>query len=380
MVHDAIYPFVKGGAEKRLYEISRRLAKRHDVHVYGMKWWKGKNVIRRDGVTIHGVCEGELYSGGKRSIATALRFSNSVLRELAKERFDVIDCYQAPYIHCFSAKAVAKGAKLIFTWHEVWSGGPNAYWGQYLGKAGFIGKVVERTVLKLPDTVIAVSDKTRRELIGIGVDRRNIALIPNGVDIDRIKKIAPHRKKTDILFAGRLVKDKNVDVLLRAVKSVREKIPKVVCEIIGMGPEAENLKRLAEELNLAGNVRFLGFLKTDSDVYAHMKSSKVFAFPSTREGFGIVVLEANACGLPVIAVKHEMNAAADLISNGKNGFVVRFSEKEMADKITFLLKNKRARRAMGANASKLSEEYDWNNVAIQTEAAYLTALAGVLQA
>ncbi len=71
-VFDAVYPFVKGGVERRIWEVSRRLAdKGHDVHIYGMKYWTGEDTISREGVSLHGVCRPrELYSGGRRSIRT----------------------------------------------------------------------------------------------------------------------------------------------------------------------------------------------------------------------------------------------------------------------------------------------------------------------
>ena len=70
-----------------------------------------------------------------------------------------------------------------------------------------------------------------------------------------------------------------------------------------------------------------------------MKSSKVFILPSTREGFGIVVIEANACGIPVITIDHKDNAARDLIKKKKNGFVCQLNEEEIAKKILRILIN-----------------------------------------
>ena len=80
-IYDAVYPWVKGGAEKRVYELSQRMARRgHTVHCYGMKWWQGENVIQRDGVHLHGICEPRpLYSGGRRSMKEAAYFAGKVL-------------------------------------------------------------------------------------------------------------------------------------------------------------------------------------------------------------------------------------------------------------------------------------------------------------
>ncbi|MEM2276636.1 MAG: glycosyltransferase [Thermoproteota archaeon] len=85
------------------------------------------------------------------------------------------------------------------------------------------------------------------------------------------------------------------------------------------------MERLVEKLGLEKNIVFKGFLEDHDEVISYMKASKVFVLPSSREGFGIAALEANACGIPVITVKHDRNATCDLIKNGVNGFICNLS-------------------------------------------------------
>ena len=77
MVYDAIYPWVKGGGEKRIYELSKRLVSQgHEVHLFGVKWWSGPDIIENEGMILHGVCgKMELYVDGRRSISEAIIFS-----------------------------------------------------------------------------------------------------------------------------------------------------------------------------------------------------------------------------------------------------------------------------------------------------------------
>ena len=105
-LYDAVYPWVKGGAEKRIYELSQRMAARgHTVHCYGMKWWQGENEILRDGVHLHGICQPmPLYSGGRRSMKEAAYFAGKVLS--ARVDCDIVDCQNFPYLSCFSAKLI----------------------------------------------------------------------------------------------------------------------------------------------------------------------------------------------------------------------------------------------------------------------------------
>lgn len=375
-VHDAIYPFIKGGAEKRMYELSRRLVRRgHEVHVFGMRWWGDEPTIEQDGVHLHGVCGSvPLYSEGRRSVKAAATFAKSVLQPLMKERFDVIDCYQAPYLHAFPTKlgAVAKRSRLAVTWHEVWRG----YWRQYLGKLGALGEVLEKVILlSLADRVIAVSDQTKDDLVSLGVKANKISVVPNGIDYERIQGVSPSKEEIDLVYLGRLIKPKNVDVLLRAVAIIKKKSPEVKVGIVGDGPEKKSLERLAEELGIKGNVNFFGFVEDFDEVVAVMKASKVFVIPSTQEGgASIVTLEANACELPVIAVDHPLGIDKRLILSGKTGFFVELAPGAIAEKIGLLLGDERLRKKMGRNGREFAQGYDWEKITSSMENVYAETL------
>ncbi|MEM2878914.1 MAG: glycosyltransferase family 4 protein [Candidatus Hadarchaeales archaeon] len=371
-VHDAVYPFVKGGAERRMYELSRRLAKRgHEVHVFGMRWWGEEPEIEREGVHLHGVCRAmPLYSRGRRSIRAALAFAMSVLPHLTREKFDVIDCYQAPYLHAFPAKAAAalRGTPLLITWHEVWRG----YWGEYLGGLGVVGRVMEKAILLgMADRVIAVSDQTKDDLISLGVNAERISIVPNGIDLEEISKMPPSAERLDVVYLGRLIRPKNVDVLLRAVAILKREFPGLRVGIIGDGPERNFLENLARELAIDKNVKFFGFVERYEDVIALMKSSKVFVIPSTQEGgASIVTQEAYACGLPVIAVDHPLGIDKRLILEGETGFFVKLSPEAIAGKIKLLMEDEELRTRMSADALEFSVNYDWGKIASMVENVY----------
>ena len=369
-VYDAVYPWVKGGAEKRIYEIGRRLADRgHEVHWYGVGWWLNRDrrkVMDNDGIVLHGVCDPlPLYVNGRRSIKEAIYFATKLFPEIVKENFDVIDCQEFPYFPCYSSKLSSLGNKssFIITWLEVWYN----YWYEYLGKFGIFGKIVEKLTAKLTSSNVAISNLTKKYLKMIGAS--NVCVIPCGIDVEKIAGIKKANESSDIVFAGRLIKDKNIDILLRSISILKLDYPDISAIIIGDGPEKSRLIQLSKSLNIDKNVRFLGFIKNHDDVLSIMKSSKVFVFPSTREGFGIAVLEANACGLPVVTVDYEMNAAKDLIVDGLNGFVCPLSKEHLADRI-----NNALVANMKLDCFKFSKKYDWNVISKKCESYYCTRI------
>jgi glycosyltransferase involved in cell wall biosynthesis len=364
-VSDAVWPYNKGGKEKRLHEISRRLVKEGRlVHIYTMKWWDGPQVIKNeDGVYLHGITKlRPLYHGERRSISEALLFSLACSKLLFK-KFDVIDVDSMPFFPLFPVRIICwlRFKKMHATWHEVWG---KQYWANYMGgPTGMFGAFTEWLAMKTPDVVISNSDHTTNRLVQAGM-KRQIVTVPLGVDVDTIFAVPPHDMQSDVIFAGRLLPNKNVDVLVRAIKLVKRTKPDVRCLIVGDGPERERLEALVAELKLENNITFFNFLEDHNELWALMKSSGVFVLPSTREGFGLVVVEANACGIPVITTNHADNAARDLIIEGKNGYVADLDPKAFAGRIRTIL---RAKGVMAASTEAQSEQYGWHNAAEAVE-------------
>ncbi|AKB33556.1 hypothetical protein MSSIH_2866 [Methanosarcina siciliae HI350] len=370
-VYDAVYPWVKGGAEIRIHELGKRLSSEgHDVHLFGIKWWEGEDVIRHENMTLHGVCQArELYVDGRRSIPEALVFAAKLFSPLMKEKFDLIDVSVFPYFSCFTVKAVSflKKTPAVFTWHEVWGD----YWYEYLGKTkGLLGLLIEKTVARISKNDIAVSEWTKDRLEALKGTNSKIAVLPNGVDLKLISEIkpagkgaseAPGGKIYDVIFAGRLIKEKNVDVLIKAVSLLKEDFPEICCCVVGDGPERKALEKLTRELGVRENVIFEGFQEYRA-LIGKIKASKVLVLPSSREGFGMVLIEAFACGVPVVTVKQKYNAAQGLVEDGVDGFVVRLEGREIAGGVGKILENENYYEKMAASAYKKAEKYEWEKV------------------
>jgi glycosyltransferase involved in cell wall biosynthesis len=329
LVYDAVYPFQKGGGERRFHEIARRL---DGAELFGMKGWPGPAKTQAHGVRLHGLCRPrDLYtSDGRRSITQALIFGLSCLKLMWK-RFDVIDCCGFPYFSLFACRIVAtvRRKPLLSTWHEVWG---KAYWRSYLGPLGVVGWAVERLAARMPDEIITVSATTERRLRQELGFRGRIHLVPNGFDPAAVDRTVASPDAADVVFTGRLIAEKGVDLLIDAVARLSGQGMAIRCRIVGDGPERDALRERAAR-TAPGVIAFTGSLPTAEDVLAVMKAARVLVLPSSREGFGMVVLEANACGIPVITIRHPGNAAAELIAEDVNGWVVEPSAEALAGAI-----------------------------------------------
>ncbi len=372
-VYDAIYPFVKGGGEKRIYEVARRLSYRgHEVHILGMKHWAGPNSFQDNGLHYHalGKAVALYHRSGRRSILQALRFGAQACRLLVTQRFDVIDCGQWPYFHLIPAKATAfvRSSRFVVTWYEVWG----HHWFEYLGTAGYAGLLAEKMFCHLPDKVVAVSELTRSDLIASGVRPDSVEVIPNGIDYQRIRSVSAGAAKIHVVYCGRLKNHKNVDILVQAVASLKKVMPQIRVVIIGGGPEEQQLRQLARNLRLDDNITFTGAVEDFDEVVGWMKSSFLFVNPSTKEGGGSITLfEANACGLPVIAVRCQNGIDPSLIREGENGyFLDRLSPELIADKVFELLNNPQRLRRNTEASVQMAAAYDWHVIASRYERLY----------
>lgn len=370
-VYDVIYPYVKGGVEKRIHELALRLAVRgHDVHVIGMKYWDGPDSIIRDGVTLHGICPPQpLYADGRRTIGEALSFSFHLVPFLLRERFDIIDCQQFPFFPCFPVKiaSLIRRTPFIITWHEVWGD----YWYAYLGWKGIFGKITERIVAGITPNIIAVSITTARKLQRMGIHYPP-PVIPNGIDMRHLASVPAAAIRSDIIFAGRLIGDKHVDVLVRAFALLLRESPGLTLLIRGDGPERGSLASLIEESAMKNRVVMEPFAESHDDVIGSLKASRICVIPSTREGFGITALEALACGLPVISIDHPDNAIRELVT-GETGYLANLSVEDLAEKIRCAL---RRYPEMRTACIRSAERFDWDRAALQIEEFYRNVESG----
>ncbi|MDH7506306.1 MAG: glycosyltransferase family 4 protein [Candidatus Thermoplasmatota archaeon] len=200
--------------------------------------------------------------------------------------------------------------------------------------------------------------------------KSKISIIPNGIDLGYIQKINSYEKKDypAIFFLGYLTKGKGVEDLIKAIQLVKIKFDNVKLYIGGIGPHMTKLQKLVQDLNLKENVTFLGLLD-GKEKFAYMKAMDIFVLPSYWESFPVVLLEAMACGKPIITTDVGGNPYA--VINGTNGFLVKPGDcYELSEKIIKLLNDKDLIKKMGEESLKRADDFDWSIIVKQTREVY----------
>ena len=224
-------------------------------------------------------------------------------------------------------------------------------------------------VIAKSDRVVTVSDKLK----GIGVslfgDSSPFVTIPNGVDLQRVYQGRSSLKeeyegKVILLAVGNLKEPKGIDLIIKALARLAKGHPQLQLLIIGQGPEGNALRSLADQLNLANQVAFLGQL-THAQVMEYMSVADVFVLPSWEEGFGVVYIEAMAHGVPVIACQGQ--GIADVIVDGENGILVEpQSVESLVAALEKLLSNRNWAQKLGVRGQEyVSTHLTWEENAIK---------------
>ncbi len=337
IVCDAMYPHSQGGREFRYQALLPRLAEHAEIHVYTMHWWAGPRVRTEDGVTFHAISPRlSMYTKhGRRSIIHGVVFAIACVRLLFCS-FDIVEADQIPYFHLFTLRLIAtiRRKTLIATWHEVW--GPTA-WRHYLKWLGWLGWLVEATSFRLPDHIFAVSAQTSARLHEFLGEDASIITVPNGIDVAAITQIPASPHRVDIVTVGRLIDHKRVDVLLEAVAALHARGLQATCQIIGDGPERSLLQERAQLLGIASAVEFRSDVAEQKELYSLIKAARLFVSLSTREGFGIAVLEAIACGTRVLTTSAPDNLAQYLAMRYSLGTVCGNSAAEIIEALAGIL-------------------------------------------
>jgi glycosyltransferase involved in cell wall biosynthesis len=326
VVYDCLFPHTVGGAERWYRDLAERLAAEghHEVTYLTLRQWDrrsaGADIDARVRVVTAGPRMALYTAGGRRRILPPLLFGAGVFLHLLRHgrRYDVVHTCAFPYFSLLAAALLAplRGYELIVDWFEVWS---RAYWRDYLGGVGGrIGELVQHLCARAPQRAFCFSELHAQRLREAGL--RGEVMVLRGLYAGSREPLVPRPADPLVLFAARLIPEKQVTLGVAAVALAAQRIEGLRAVFLGDGPERAALDAAIVEHGLQDVLTAPGFAATET-VETEMRRALCVLLPSRREGYGLVVVEAAARATPSVVVAGEDNAATELIEEGVNGAI-----------------------------------------------------------
>jgi UDP-glucose 4-epimerase len=332
--------FLEGrGADTVIYELAKRLGKRHEVFVLA-----GQTDIKEENFRFIKLNLDKLYTGTLKDFNfpyKIIKLRREIKKIQKKYGFDVFNIFHSSLHMAFS------GFPSIITW----LGSPRT--------KNILRKSVNQTMLKTLGNkkTIVISEYLRKRLNFL----KNVKVIPCGLS-NEFKPLRKNKEKGYMLYVGRLENHKAVHELIRLSKELNFPL-----KIVGYGPLENKLKNYTKNIS-AKRVSFLGKV-SNKELIKLYQECNFFVSASKWEGFGLIFVEAGACGKPSIG--YEKGAIPEVIRDGETGFLVN-NFNELKKRAEELIKNKNLRYKLGKEALKFSRRFDWNKVALEYERLFET--------
>lgn len=347
---DLTHPLA-GGVEVHLDEIARRLVAQHGIDMTVL--CAGYDGCREDETR-----EGVRYVRfGDRGFSYYAMLPGRARAELATGQYDIVVENLCKLLF-FSSFYLPKIPKLALVHHLF---GLSAF----RQVAAPIATYVAGTEALLPLVYrrwpfVVVSPSTRDDLTRRGLARDRILVIPNGLDHEKYSRGTEGPDSDLVVFVGRIEFYKGVDVLLDAWARVLEERPEARLVLVGAGTAEEEMRRRASSGKLGASVSFEGFVSEETKI-GWMRRATVLVQPSHKEGWGLTVLEANACGTPVVAT--DVPGLRDSVRAGETGLLVAKGDAPgLAAGIVKVLGDPDLRARLAHGAGEWVERFRWDEV------------------
>ena len=360
-----------GGAERVAVQLLNALD--------GSAWDRSLYLFRREGPYLAELSsEVPVFAGES---ASRLGRWRELRRFIAGTKPDLVMSFLSYFTVLSAARAAHTNTRVVFqlgTPVTAFLGDADFAWGRSWRRRLFIAAT--RAGYGAADLVIATSRGVAHDLTAaFGVDPAHVRVIPNPFDLAALRASAAeplepaHAERWTapvIVAAGRLADVKNYPLLIEALALVRARVPARLF-VLGEGDREAALRQLAAERGVSDAITWCGF---QANPWKYMARADVFALTSRYEGFGNVLVEAMACGTPVVATRSP--GTDDIVRDGVDGFLVgRHTPDAVAAALMRVLTDAAARERMGAAARQAAERYASSTIASAYEAAFAEALA-----
>lgn len=365
-----------GGGEKRAREVVSGLTDRnHDVTVVCGRTAKGLDSKTRFGNSEvrHVWCGPEflLDNGGFGFLLPRYLFaffSIPVLAYLlAREEFDIVIENMTPYPTLTAVLTRLAAVPIIAVQHEFHGRDSVEMYDPLTGQ---IQLIVQRLLRVFNyNALIVPSNHVKQQLLEYGIATRRIEVVMNGIECKKYQQSDIDRQPGRIITVGRLCNRKGHRDLLQAFARLHSDAPETLLDIVGAGPQRDALETLAEDLDIKNAVTFHGFVD-ENEKFRLMNQADLFTFASRQEGFGLVVLEAMAAGLPVVARK--LPVYEEFFEDNVHGTLIgdSFEEQFVAQTADLLQDRARIAEIRERNVSTAAE-YGWSRTVDGMEAIVL---------
>ena len=345
-----------GGADIHFFEIFRRLVDRGHEVVLITSGWPGA----APRTTISGI-EVRRF-GGRHSFA--LRGRGAVKGILAEREFDIVveDINKLPlFVQTLTKLPVCAIVPHLF--------GTTAFKEASIPVASVVW-LAERLIPRLYRGAAfhAISASTRDDLVQRGVRASDIEVIFPGVDTSWLKpdETTPRAKIPTFLYVGRLKRYKGIDIILETMAALRGNGIQAVLKIVGRGDDLARLEGIVNRQGLGETVEFLGFVD-EEEKRVLLRRAWAVVFPSAKEGWGIVNVEAAACGTPAIA--SDSPGLRESVRDGQTGILVPHGDHEaLSEALKRMVSEPGLVERLGTNARLFAETLSWGHAANLTEA------------
>ncbi len=361
-----------GGVESRAFHLLRELAKKHDITVVCSYQGKQRRIDRIAGITVIRVGIINPYSNNGNLLSRLVYACSATLTGILLPKIDVIDGYSYLNYPVASLVGAIRQKPVNFTYHECWS---FRSWIQLKGLlTGTLGWLWTRFGLALPfASAIAVSETTKKQLCAAGVPAKKVSVVYNGVDIATFGAVKGKPLPFSICTSSRLILSKRIDVLIRAIGLLKKQFPAITLTINGDGAERKKLEQLILKLKLQNNIQITGRIAKFDRVLTLRKKHQLFCLPSEVEGFGMVVIEALASGIPTVCA--DIPVMREITCGGKGVLLFQpGNAHDLAEKIRTLFTDKESYARLQREAKGCVARYDWVRIAAENEHIYRKVL------